>query len=223
MVAGNDDDAVVVESALLQVIEELTKAGVDPVDFIGHTSLETGTVGPVLRFGRWNIIARKLMHIHRLRVKQHRLRLVGERVQMVLQLLDRRTSFVLVPELLICVELAERVCGCEQLLEYSIETGNQLIIVRTSQGAQTVYGVERLGKMRMQQLGSRPNRRFGDTCAGILTIGFAENNAVARERVEIRRVVDARVVRSKIICAHRVNYKNENIWALPPSSREIIY
>ena len=51
MVAGNDDDAVVVESALLQVIEELTKAGVDPVDFIGDTSLKTRAVGQCCDLG----------------------------------------------------------------------------------------------------------------------------------------------------------------------------
>src|SRR5215468_11703174 len=98
VVRGNDEDAIVIEPLCLQVCKEGPQALVDFVEFKSYAVIESFSVMPVSGCHSRHVVAGELMHVHGLRVEDHRTVSVGTRVQSALKLLNCRTDLEAVPK-----------------------------------------------------------------------------------------------------------------------------
>src|SRR5580692_6399081 len=73
VVARDDDDAVVVHSALFEITKKLSQTSIDPMHFIRDADAHAFGSLPVLRSRRRNIIARELVDVLGLIVEKNRL------------------------------------------------------------------------------------------------------------------------------------------------------
>src|SRR5262249_52339700 len=86
-----------------------------------------------------------------------------------------------------------------------------LVVVRVDHLLQVVEIGERLRIVRMQKHEPRPEGRLGKGSSTVLAIRLAEDDAVPGKRVHVGGEVDARVVGSEIIRAHRVHDHDEDV------------
>ena len=203
VVRGEHHDALVVDSAALQDVDEAAEAAVHPVHPGGVARLEARIALPRRISACAN---RGDVKVQRPRVNEkrrgsgrHSIFCLGERVAEVERHLGNAA-----------VQLVERGRRCQQLRHDVIARHEPLVAVRVEQLLERVHRPKRRHVLRVHACGAHPDRRNRKARAAVLREGAPEDDALAREVVDVRRERRARVVGAEVVRPQAVDHEQED-------------